>query len=206
MMIQSRSIFAMVLSAIAFTTSVAAFSAEYAVDKDHTTIDFQVNHLLGKQRGQFDDFDGSFSFDPAHTNKSKVSFTIQAASIDTGNKKRDEHLRSPDFFNVEKFKTLSFRTTSFEAAGDKKFTLTGDLTIHGVTKKVVFNVDYLGNIKDPWGNNRAAFTAVTQINRKDFGLTWNKLLEAGGVMVGEDVEISINVEAIEKKAAAPAKS
>jgi polyisoprenoid-binding protein YceI len=171
------------------------------IDKDHTTVDFQVQHLLGKQRGQFDDFDGSFDFDPAHPSKSTVTFTIQAASVDTSNKKRDEHLRSQDFFNVEKFKTLTFKTTSFRAAGDKKFKLSGDLTIHGVTKPVVFDVDYLGNIKDPWGNNRAAFTAVTKISRKDYGLTWNKVLEAGGLMVGDEVEISINVEGIEKKAA-----
>lgn len=180
--------------------SVVASAAEYAIDKDHTTVAFQVNHLLGKQRGQFDDFDGAFDFD-AHPEKSKVSFTIQASSVDTGNKKRDEHLRSPDFFNVEKFKTLSFKSHSFTPAGEKKYKLMGDLTIHGVTKMVTFDVDYLGNIKDPWGNNRAAFTAVVKINRKDYGLTWNKVLETGGLMVGDEVEISVNLEGIEKKAA-----
>jgi polyisoprenoid-binding protein YceI len=201
-MIQKHKLLISFASAALLLISASVFASEYIVDKDHTTIGFQVTHLLGKQRGQFDDFDGSFAFDSAHPEKSKVSFTIQAASVDTSNKKRDEHLRSPDFFNTEKFKTLSFTTTSFEPAGDKKFKLSGDLTIHGVTKPVTFDVDYLGNIKDPWGNNRAAFTAIAHINRKDYGLTWNKVLEAGGLMVGEDVEISVNVEGIEKKAAA----
>lgn len=189
----------MSLALISFSSVVLA--SEYSVDKDHTTIGFQVSHLLGKQKGQFDDFDGTFAFDPAQAASSKVKFTIQAASINTNSKKRDEHLRSPDFFNVDKFKTLSFESHDFAPAGDKKFKLTGNLTIHGVTKEVTFDVDYLGNLKDPWGNNRSAFVATTHINRKDYGLTWNKVLETGGLMVGEDVEITLNIEAVEKKPA-----
>jgi polyisoprenoid-binding protein YceI len=189
------------LALASLSLSSLAFATEYAIDKDHTTIAFQVNHLLGKQKGQFDDFDGSFGFDPSSAAKAKVNFTIQAASIDTNNKKRDEHLRSPDFFNAEKFKTLAFDGKGLTPAGEKKYKLTGNLTIHGVTKEVTFDVDYLGNLKDPWGNNRAAFVAVTQISRKDFGLTWNKVLETGGLMVGDSVEITLNIEAIEKKPA-----
>lgn len=176
-----------------------ALGKEYVVDSAHSSVNFVVRHMISKTRGQFNDFEGAFSFDSKKLDASKVSFMAKAASIDTNNQKRDEHLRSGDFFDVEKYPTLSFASRKLTPKGKNTYKLDGDLTIHGVTKPVSFEVEYSGEDKDPWGNVKAGFSAATKVNRKDFGLTWNKALDSGGIVVGEEVEIRLEVEGNEKK-------
>jgi len=175
-----------------------ALASDYSIDKSHSRIGFQVRHLLSKVSGEFKDFEGEFSFDPEKLTASKANMTIHAPSINTNEAKRDEHLRSANFLDVEKFPKVAFVGKKVTASGDKKYKLEGDFTLHGVTKPVTFDVEYLGTDKDPWGNVRAGFTATTTINRKDFGVQWNKVLESGRVLVGEEVTVNIEVEGIEK--------
>ncbi len=177
---------------------VGGWAATYKVDVDHTTVGFQVRHLFTKVSGRFDRFEGQIVFDPEEPGKVAVKGTIDAGSINTNVAKRDEHLRSKDFFDVEKFPKIAFvstRATEVDASANSG-KLQGELTIHGVTRPIVLDVAFLGEGKDPWGNRRAGFTAKTTIDRKDFGLTWNKTLETGGLLVGDEVLIEIEVEGI----------
>jgi polyisoprenoid-binding protein YceI len=151
---------------------------------------------LTKVRGRFSDFNGTIEFDVENPERSLVDVEIRAASIDTNERDRDAHLRSADFFDVEKIPVLTFRSTKIRRYSDERFAVTGDLTIHGVTRSVSFEASLLGTAKDPWGNERIAFEAETTINRKDFGLTWNAALETGGFLVGDDVKISLSVQAV----------
>jgi polyisoprenoid-binding protein YceI len=175
---------------------LASFAAEYKVDKAHTTVSFKIRHLFTNVAGRFDDFDGSVVFDPAAFADATVSGTIQVASINTNNEKRDTHLRSADFFDAEKYPTITFKSTKITDIDDAKKSakLHGNLTMHGVEKPIVLDVAYLGTGKDPWGNTRGGFSATTQLNRKDFGITWNETLESGGLLLGEEVEVEINFE------------
>jgi polyisoprenoid-binding protein YceI len=167
------------------------------IDTTHSSVTFSIRHLvIAKVRGHFKTFSGSLQLDEADLGKSSVSVEIDAASIDTHEAKRDEHLRSADFFDVAQFPKLSFVSKKLELEGKQVVRVVGDLTIHGVTKEVTLAVEDLGRAKDPWGNQRAAFAASTSINRKDFGLTWNQVLEAGGVMVADKVDISLDVQAV----------
>jgi polyisoprenoid-binding protein YceI len=165
------------------------------IDKAHSEATFQVRHLLTKVRGRFADFAGTIAFDEQAPAASSVSLTIQATSIDTNEPQRDQHLRSADFFEVETYPTLTFTSTSIAPKGGNDYAVVGDLTIHGVTKPVTLAVSYVGAAKDPWGNTKYGFEAETTINRKDFGLTWNAALEAGGFLVGDEVKISVSVQA-----------
>jgi polyisoprenoid-binding protein YceI len=170
--------------------------ATWSFDNSHSSIGFSVRHLMiSKVRGHFNQWGGTFDYDEKDPTRSKLSVRIDAASIDTRDEKRDAHLRSPDFFDVEKFPALTFESTKVERDGDD-FVVTGDLTIHGVTRAVQLKVESLGATKDPWGGYRAGFSASTSVNRKDFGLTWNAALETGGVVVGEKIEIGIEIEAV----------
>lgn len=170
-------------------------------DKTHSSINFSVRHLtISKVRGQFHDWDGTLELDDADITKSKVAVTIKAASLDTKEEKRDAHLRSPDFFEVETYPTLTFTSTSIEKLSDDEIAVHGDLTIHGITKPVTLKTELGGVTKDPWGGVRTGFSAKVAINRKDYGLHWNAALEAGGVLVGEKVEIALEIEAIQKAA------
>jgi polyisoprenoid-binding protein YceI len=189
------------LSLLALFIVSAAQAADYDVDASHSNVDFKIRHMMSKVNGNFGKFTGTFSFDAKKPEAAKGVFTVEAASINTNNEKRDGHLKGDDFFNVGKFPTLTFNTTGFKKAG-KGFAMSGDLTMLGVTKPVTFNVEYLGAGKDPWGNSKAGFSATGKINRKDFGMVWNKALDAGGVLLGEEVEITLNIEAAEKVAAA----
>src|SRR5579862_6141461 len=167
------------------------------IDPAHTSADFAVRHLMiSTVRGRFSQVAGFVEMDETDATLSKVDVTIQAASIDTRQEQRDAHLRSADFFHAEEFPTLRF--VGKQIRGDVKdaFTLLGDLTIRGVTKEVTLDVSSEGSVKDPWGNQRAGFTAKGKIARSDFGLTWNQLLEAGGVAVGDEIKISIDVELV----------
>jgi polyisoprenoid-binding protein YceI len=167
------------------------------IDASHSGVHFSVRHMVvSKVRGAFDRFQGVFAFDPQNPAASKVSVRIETASIDTREEKRDAHLRSADFFDVEKYPELTFVSANVEKRGGEAYRVTGDLTIHGVTRPVVLEVDYLGVGKDPWGNERIGFQAHTSLRRKDFGLNWNQMLEAGGVLVGDEIEISLDVEGV----------
>jgi polyisoprenoid-binding protein YceI len=174
----------------------------YSIDNAHSDVGFTVRHMVfAKVRGHFKSWSANLSFDPADPTKSSVSVEIDAASIDTREAQRDGHLKSPDFLDVATHPTITFKSRRVEGAGPKKYKAIGDLTIRGVTREVVLDVEELGGGKDPWGNQRAIFNAKTAIDRTDFGLKWNQALEAGGVLVGERVDIEIDVEAVAGKAA-----
>lgn len=176
----------------------------YNIDTTHSNVDFSIRHLvIAKVRGRFTKFSGTIELDPADLAKSTVSVQIEAASISTNEDKRDAHLRSADFFDVEKYPLITFTSKQVEVDGND-LRVTGALTIHGVTRDVVLAVESLGTAKDPWGNERIAFAAKTSIDRKEFGLHWNQLLEAGGFMVGDKVEIGLDVEAVKAAALAAA--
>ena len=172
---------------------------KWSIDPAHTQIEFSVKHMMfTKVRGQFSDFEGSVELDEENPAGSSVSVTIDASSIDTGVSDRDDHLRSEDFFDVEEYPTITFESKRvsgpIEEGGD--FEIVGDLTIHGVTREVVLEAAFDGTGTDPWGGTRAGFTAETQIDRRDFDLTWNQALETGGVLVGHDVLVSLQVQAV----------
>jgi polyisoprenoid-binding protein YceI len=168
----------------------------FVIDKTHSEIVFQVRHLVTRVRGRFTDFDGTITLDPAHPDRSSATVTIKATSIDTGTPDRDTHLRSDDFFAVEKAPTLEFSSTRVTKKSDELYDVTGTLTIRGVAKEITLPVTFLGAAKDPWGNERIGFETEITVNRKDFGLTWNAALETGGFLVGDDVKISVSVQAI----------
>jgi polyisoprenoid-binding protein YceI len=170
------------------------------IDGSHSTAEFSVRHLMiTNVKGRFGTLSGTVDYDPEKPEASQVDVTIDATSIDTRDEKRDAHLRSPDFFDTEKFPSLTFKSTSVKSTGDG-FEATGDLTIHGVTKQVTLEVEGpSAPNKDPWGNTRIGASATAKINRKDFGLNWNAALEAGGVLVGEHVKISIEVSLVQAK-------
>jgi polyisoprenoid-binding protein YceI len=165
----------------------------WEIDSAHSAVEFSIRHFLTAVPGRFNQFDGTITFDPEHLDRSEVSFTVQAASIDTRNADRDRHLRSPDFFDAEKFPTLRFESSSFTRA-NSELRVTGELTIHGVTQEVTVPVEFLGRLDTPRGS-KAGFAANFTINRKDFDITWNRNLDQGGAVLGEEVEIRVNIEA-----------
>ena len=166
------------------------------IDPVHSVAEFKVKHMMiSNVKGQFTGVSGVLSLDETDITNSTVETSIDAASINTREPQRDAHLKSADFFDVEKFPTLTFNSKSIRSTGDGELAVTGDLTIHGVTRKVVFSVEGpTAAGKDPWGNTRIGLSATTKINRKDFGLTWNAALETGGILVGDDVTITLDVQ------------
>jgi polyisoprenoid-binding protein YceI len=184
-------------------TGTSTKTTTYTIDKAHSEATFQVRHLLTRVRGRFSEFEGAIEYDDQQPEQSSVHVTIQAASIDTNERDRDTHLRSADFFDVEKFPALTFTSRRITGKGNQRFDVAGDLTIHGVTKPVTFDVTFLGRAKDPWGNERIAFEAEAAINRKEYGLNWNAALETGGFLVGDEVKISLSVQAIPKPSTLP---
>ena len=177
-----------------------AAAATWQIDPAHANVEFKVRHLMvAWVKGAFPEVAGSVEFDEAAPNEAKVNVTIGTASIDTNNTKRDEHLRSPDFFDVANFPQMTFVSKRVTASGGTVSQVVGDLTIRGVTREVTLSIDELTPaIKDPWGNQRRGATASTEVNRKDFGLTWNKAIEAGGGAVGDEGKITLDVELIKK--------
>jgi len=174
----------------------------WSFDLSHSSVNFHVRHLMvSKVHGRFSLWSGTLVLDEADLTKSRVEVSIDATSVDTKDEKRDAHLRSADFFEVEKYPALTFKSTAVEKKSDEELVVTGDLTIHGVTKSVKLAVELNGFVKDPWGGTRTGFSAKTSVNRKDFGLHWNAALEAGGVLVGDKIEISLEIEAIKAAAA-----
>ena len=173
--------------------------ARWEIDPVHSEIAFSVRHMMvATVRGRFNQFQGIIEFDPAHPESGRVEVTIDAASIDTRNEQRDNHLRSPDFLNVEQYPTITFVSKRIEPLGDNRFRVVGDLTLRGVTKEVALEAEFLGVGKDPWGAERAGFTARTKLNRHDFGASWNVALEAGGFLVGDTLEVTLDIEAVRK--------
>jgi len=179
---------------VATTTDTA--TRTYKIDKAHSEVVFQIRHLVTKVRGRFDDFEGVIQLNENSPELSSVEFTIKAASINTNEKDRDAHLRSADFFDVEKFPDLTFKSKQIIKKSNETYDVIGDLSIHGVTKQIVLPVTHLGKAKDPWGMERAGFEAEVTINRKDFGLMWNAPLELGGFLVGDDVKASLSIQAV----------
>jgi polyisoprenoid-binding protein YceI len=179
----------------------APWAATYQIDTAHTYAGFTVEHMMVSDvHGAFSDVTGTILFDAAKPADTKADVSINTASVDTRLQKRDDHLRSPDFFDAVKFPAMTFKSKSVKNPSKGTFQLVGDLTIRGVTKEVVLDVKGpTPEYKDPWGNTKIGFSATGKINRKDFGLNWNQALEAGGVLVGEEVAITIEVEAAKQK-------
>ena len=171
----------------------------FAIDKAHSEATFQVRHLVTRVRGSFADLAGTIQANEANPELSSVTFTINAASIDTGTPDRDAHLRSADFFEVEKYPTISFTSTGIKAVGGNNYAVTGDLTMRGVTRRIEVPVTFLGTAKDPWGNEKIGFEAELTLNRKDYGLTWNAALETGGFLVGDEVKVAVSIQAAPAK-------
>jgi polyisoprenoid-binding protein YceI len=171
-------------------------ATEWQFDTQHSGINFMVRHLLvAKVRGRFTRWSGTMRFDEKNLSASSVDIQIDANSVDTTEPQRDTHLRSPDFLDVANHPRMTFKSTKVERAGDAMFKVKGDLTIRGVTRPAVLEVEYGGAMRDPWGNERAGFTAKATIDRKEFGITFNQVLDHGGLALGEQISIDIDVEA-----------
>lgn len=188
--------------AVAAFAAAPAFAADiWVVDSVHTNVDFAVRHMMiNNVKGNFGKFEGTLQYDPKNIEKTTVEGKIDTASINTENAKRDEHLRSPDFFDVAAHPTMTFKSTKVVKDGKKGYAIVGKLTIRGVTKEVKLPVEFSGPVKDPWGNERIGFSASTTLNRQDFGISWNQTLDRGGVVVGDEVKVSIEGEAIKQAA------
>ncbi|HLI91466.1 MAG TPA: YceI family protein [Ktedonobacteraceae bacterium] len=172
----------------------------WEIDPAHSQATFAVKHMmLSTVKGQFNVIGGHLHIDEQHPENSWVDAQADVNSIDTRDPKRDAHLRSPDFFDAEKYPTLNFKSTKVERIGDNEYRVLGDLTIRGVTRPVAFKAEYSGQGKDPWGGQRAGLSATTKINRKEWGLTYNQALETGGVLVGDEVKIEIDLEAVNNR-------
>ncbi|MBK5276342.1 MAG: polyisoprenoid-binding protein [Desulfuromonadales bacterium] len=189
-----------IAAVVALSLPLAAFASTWSIDPEHSNIGFKVRHLMiSNVKGTFDKNSGTVDINEKDITKSKVEVTIDTDSINTNVKKRDEHLRSADFFDVAKFPTMTFVSKKVAKAGKDKLKVTGDLSLHGVTRQVVLDVEGPSlESKDPMGKIRRGATATTRINRKDFGLVWNKALETGGVAVGEEVTITLEIEMIKQ--------
>lgn len=188
------------LVAIALTAApLLAATESFSVDKAHSEATFQVRHLMSRVSGRFEDFSGTINLDRRKPAASTVEFTIKAASINTGIGDRDKHLRSDDFFDADQYPEIAFKSTSIKPTRRRAvYEVTGDFTMRGVTKRITIPVTFLGFAKDPWGNERAGFALATKLNRKEYGVNWNKALDNGGWLVGDDVDVLINIEAAKK--------
>jgi polyisoprenoid-binding protein YceI len=173
--------------------------SRWDVDPDHSIIEFRVAHMVvSKTAGRFMDYSGFVEMDPDTRTFKTIEATINTASVNTNQEKRDAHLRNADFFDVEKFPTMTYKMKSYKKTGDG-YTAVGDLTLRGVTKEITLVGNFNGVTKDPWGNMRAGFTAEGKLNRKDFGMVWNKTLDSGGLVVGDEVHIRLDIECIKSK-------
>ena len=168
----------------------------YAIDKGHSEAAFQVRHLITRVRGRFSSFEGAIRFDDSAPERSTVMFTIDAQSIDTSNADRDNHLRSNDFFAVSEHPTITFESSEISRSGEHQYDVRGQLTIRGITRDVTVRMTFLGHVKDPYGRDRIGFEGSLTINRKDFGLNWNAALESGGLLVGENVNVELSIQAV----------
>ncbi|HJU82648.1 MAG TPA: YceI family protein [Holophagaceae bacterium] len=187
------------LAPLALVLALPALAGDtYKIDPAHSEVGFKVRHIVSRTPGHFSRFEGTIQVDDKDPAKSSVEITIQSASITTDNDSRDKHLRSADFFDVEKFPTLTFRSVGVKDKGDGRLEVTGDFTLHGVTKRITVPVTALGATKDPWGNVRGGWEASFKVNRLDYGVSWNKTLESGTGMLGDEVEISLSFEGVKE--------
>jgi polyisoprenoid-binding protein YceI len=192
-------------AALIAASTVALRADVYTIDKGHSEVSFQVRHLVTQVRGNFNDYQGTINLDPANLEHSSVDFQIKADSIDTNVADRDKHLKGEDFFYVEKYPEITFKSKSIKKTGKDTYDVAGTLTMRGVAKEVTLPVTFLGMVKDPWGNEKAGFSTDLTLNRKDYGINWNAALDNGGVVLSDDVKISINLETQKKKAEAKGK-
>jgi len=189
-----------ILTALVLVLGFGTVAAQgtYGIDTAHSSVGFKVRHLVSKVSGGFNDFDGTIVADFGNLDASSVEFTIQATSIDTKNEKRDGHLRSADFFDVEKFPEITFKSSKITKIDGDSYAVVGPLTMHGVSKEITLTVDFLGEMT-AMGGTRAGYELTTKLNRKDFEVSWNRALDAGGFVLGDDVEININLELIKQE-------
>ncbi|MBX7151060.1 YceI family protein [bacterium] len=188
------------LALLAFSLNIAKAQTRWESDQVHSNAIFTVTHLVVSEvSGHFKEFSASMVSTKDDFSDSKVEATIKVASISTDNEKRDGHLKSEDFFYAEKYPEIKFISKSFTKTGDKTYKITGDLTMRGVTKTIELNAIYKGSVKDPWGNTKTGWTATGSLNRFDYGLNWNSLIEAGGAVVGETVNLQLNIAFVQKK-------
>jgi polyisoprenoid-binding protein YceI len=187
------------VAVVALLPLFASAADLYVVDKAHSEVSFRVRHLVANTPGKFNDYSATVTLEPSDLTKSSVDFTIQATSIDTANADRDKHLRTEDFFWVEKHPTLTFKSEKIVKKSGDEYEVTGTLTMRGVSKKITVPVEFGGFMKDPWGNEKAGFSTSFTVNRKDYGINWNKALDQGGVVLGEDVKITLSLEMNKKK-------
>lgn len=173
-------------------------AATWSFDKAHSSVGFSVRHMvISRTTGKFSDFEGVLEFDGENLASGKVELTVQMASVDTDDEKRDGHLKTGDFFDVEKYPTMVFKSTKVSNVKGSSFQLVGILTLKGVSKEVTFDCEFNGSLKDPWGNTRTGFSAETEINRQDFNVSFSKILDNGGLMVSDMVTINLEIEAIQ---------
>ncbi len=182
---------------IGILVSASAFAGDkYAIDPVHSSVGFSIRHLLiSNVKGDFNEFSGTIEFDEADITKSSVDVVIKTASIDTDNVNRDQHLASADFFDAEKFPEITFKSSKIEKS-ENGLTMTGLLTMHGVTKEIIIPFEFIGKVKDPMNNEVVGFEGKTTLDRKEFGITWNKTLDEGGLALGNEVKIELNIEAV----------
>lgn len=184
---------------VALSTGAGAETARWDVDPDHSIIEFRVAHMVvSKTAGRFMDYSGFVEMDPEAKTFKAIEATINTASVNTNQEKRDAHLRNADFFDVEKHPTMTYKMKSYKKHGDG-YSAVGDLTLRGVTREITLVGNFNGVTKDPWGNQRAGFNGESKLNRKDFGMVWNKTLDSGGLVVGDDVQIRLDIECIKSK-------
>ena len=194
----------LILPALAIFVGLVAFdsaaAATYTIDSAHSSVGFQIKHMaIAKVNGSFTDFGGTFEYEKGKAETWSVEASIQMASVDTGNDDRDVHLRSPDFFDAETYSVMTFTSTNVKMESDTEGKLLGILTLHGVSKSVELDLEFNGAVTDPWGNDKVGFSAYGVINRKDWGLNFSKTLDNGGLILGENVKISLEIEAAKNK-------
>jgi polyisoprenoid-binding protein YceI len=196
----------MLPAAFVFAVTESAKNEAYKIDPDHSNVGFSIRHFFSKVPGHFKNYEGTIALDPKDLSKAKVDVSIDTGSIDTGVEDRDKHLKSPDFFDAAKYPKMTFVSTEVIQKGPNHAAVKGNLTLHGVTKPVTLEADVLGFSPDPWGGYRGGFEAKTTLKRSDFGISWNKAVEGGGLLLGDDVEVTLNIEAVREtpKAAEPA--
>ena len=191
-----------IITALVLVLGFGAAAAQdvYTIDPNHSNVAFKVRHLVSKVGGEFTDFEGTITVDFNNLDVSGAQFSIQAVSLDTRNEDRDNHLRSADFFDVEKFPQITFTSTKVTKIDNDAFAVAGTLTMHGVSKPITLTVDFLGEMS-AMGGVRAGYELSTTIDRKDFGVSWNRALDSGGLILGDDVDVNINLEVIKREAA-----
>jgi len=189
----------LLLAPLAGAAPVAAAQQTYTIDPNHSEASFQVRHMFTQVRGRFNAFSGTIQLDPDNLEASKVDFTIDAKSIDTDNEKRDGHLKSKDFFDVAEHPEITFTSDAVRKTGDATYAVTGTLTMRGVAKRITLPVKMLGVGTDPWGNTRAGFSTEATLDRQEYGINWNQALDQGGYLLGDDVDVQVNIEAVHQQ-------